>query len=313
MSEEPQGTVEMLEIDKILVPEERIRSVLEQETLDELEASIDELGVLQPIQCLLVDGQTILLDGYHRLLASKKLGKLKVPGIVRPGNWSEVLIHNFVMNRVRGKSDPVGEGLVLKTLIEEHGLTQQEAATKCGISKGWASKLLRIQKLDSFCLGQIREGKLTVASAFHIAALEDHTQRRQVAEDAINWNYSEQQTKDRVKLLLTPDYPEEELSHTFDTAGMPEPVFPRCHICEAELKTAEKILRLCIGCYDTLEDSRLAVPSPEPEPVPPPQQHYHQPPPQQQYYPCQHGRVIRTVNNELICLECNTVLGMVRQ
>ncbi len=312
MTESTELQVQMIEIDKIGIPEERIRSVLEEETMIELENSIKDVGILQPVQCLEVDGSIILLDGYHRLLVSKKLGKLKVPAIVRPGKPSEILIHNFIMNRQRGKSDPVGEGLVLKSLIDEHNLTQQEAADKCGISKGWASKLLKIQRLDPYVLNHIREGKLSVASAFHIAQLDDIQERRQLAEDAISWNYSEQQTKERVKILINPDVPLEEQQFDYSPSGRPEIIYPRCWSCEDELKTAEKILRFCIPCYDNLNAAKMDhshPPPQEPPPQEPPQFTPQQPQYQQPAYnQCQHLRVVRTQQNEIICLDCRQML-----
>jgi len=303
--------VTSLKIEEIGIPEERVRSVLEPETVEEMETSIADVGILQPIQVLDVEGQLILLDGYHRLVAAEKLGMLEVPCLVRKGSMDEVLIHNIIMNRQRGKSDPVGEGLVLKTLVEEHGLTVTEAAKKCHITKGWASKLLKLQTLDEYTLGLVRQGKLFVTSAFFIADLPDLEDRKQIVQDAITWGYSVERTKDAVIQKLTPDYEPKPGEYHIAEDGEPQYVCPLCFLCGDELKHAEKIERFCVKCYEDLRGAkkRLAEREAEQPPPPPPPPQYEPPPPQ--YVQCGHTHALITDTGVVVCKQCNAVLGHV--
>ncbi len=78
---ESQNVVQ-LEVDKILVPEDRVTSVLDDEILAELEESIRQHGILQPLQVALVNDKYVLIDGLHRMLIAKKLGMLSILSIV---------------------------------------------------------------------------------------------------------------------------------------------------------------------------------------------------------------------------------------
>jgi len=99
---ESQNVVQ-LEVDKILVPEDRVTSVLDDEILAELEESIRQHGILQPLQVALVNDKYVLIDGLHRMLIAKKLGMKTVPAIVKPMSEDELLITNLIVNRQRGR------------------------------------------------------------------------------------------------------------------------------------------------------------------------------------------------------------------
>jgi len=80
---EAKKEVVFLEVDKILVPEDRVTSVVDEEIEAELEQSIKQHGILQPLQIAEVNGQYVLIDGLHRLQIAKKLGMKTVPCIVQ--------------------------------------------------------------------------------------------------------------------------------------------------------------------------------------------------------------------------------------
>lgn len=264
MTETELEQEEWIPLDEIQVPDERITSVHSPEILEEIYGSLDDIGQKDPVKCRVVDGVTILTDGLHRVMWARKKGLKKIRGVKIPGSMGDVLLDNWVFNRHRGKSDPVGEGLVLKTLMEEQGLTLREAADKCKTNKSTASRLVRIQSLDPYTLQHIRNGKLAVGAAFHLTQLEAGEERLQVVEDAIKWNYTIQQTKDRVAFLLNPQHIPAPLEHKFEPSGEPDIIYPLCFICDTELRHAEKITRLCVACFGVLEDQKRAIPA---EPV----------------------------------------------
>jgi len=313
MTISPSDVVTSLKIEEIGIPEERVFSVLEPETIDEMKTSIEDVGILQPLQVLDVDGQLILLDGYHRLVAAKELGKLEVPCIVRKGSMDEVLIHNIILNRQRGKSDPVGEGLVLKTLVEEHGLTVTEAAKKCHMTKGWASKLLKLQTLDEYTLGLVRQGKLFVTSAFFIADLPDLEDRKQLVQDAITWGYSVERTKAAVIQRLNPDREPEPGKYIFAEDGKPEYVYPVCFLCGDELKHAEKIERFCVNCYEDLLGARKHLAQKEAEQPPPPPPPAPQPQAPSPQTGCQHRKVVTMITGDVVCLDCRAMFRCISE
>jgi ParB/RepB/Spo0J family partition protein len=335
MTETELEVEQWIPINEIQVPEERITSVHTPEILEEIYQSLEEQGQRDPIKCREVGGVLLLTDGLHRLMWARKQGLDKIRGVIAPGSMSDVLLDNWIFNRHRGQSDPVGEGLVLKTLMEEDGLSLRQAAEKCGTNKSTASRLVKIQSLDPYTLQHIRNGKLSVGSAFHITQLEAGPERDQVVEDAIKWGYTVQQTKDRVAFLLNPSHTPEPMEHSFQPTGEPEFIYPECFICDTELKHAEKIVRLCVGCFDVLEAKKILIPAPpiqEPPPEPIPFSHGHmQPPPppvpprptqnipqapippNQDMAGCPHSYVVILNNGWAVCRDCGLRMGQVQQ
>jgi len=141
---EAKKEVVFLEVDKILVPEDRVTSVVDEEIEAELEQSIKQHGILQPLQIAEVNGQYVLIDGLHRLQIAKKLGMKTVPCIVQKMTEDQLLITNLIVNRQRGKSNPAQEAMILKKLIDEYNYDLDKAAQMLGMSRSTADKYYRI-------------------------------------------------------------------------------------------------------------------------------------------------------------------------
>lgn len=311
MTEEILGTEEWVDIADLFIPEERITSVHEPEMIEEIFRSLDELGQKDAIKVRLVDGKKIITDGLHRYQWAKERGHVQLKALVQVGTMSDVLLDNLVFNRQRGRSDPVGEGLVVKTLMEDENISLSEAARRCSISKGWASKIVKVQELDPYTLSLIRVGKLAVMSGFHITQIKDLTKRKQVVEDAIQWKYSIERTKQAVIQALNPDHEPEPGEYHFAEDGEPQYTYPLCYLCGTELKHAEKIERFCVECFGDLEGAkRHLVQKEKQHPPPPPESdsYYRVDEPPQH---CSHSHTIILNTGLVVCRYCHKVMGQV--
>lgn len=285
MPEESKKIV-YIDIDKILVPEERVTSIVDDEKMRELEASIKERGILQPLHVLLVDNKYILVDGLHRLLVAKKLGMRQVPCLVRKGTMKDVLVENLIVNRQRGISDPVGEALVLNTLINEYNMSLSQAAKELKISESTARKYLTILKLPDDVKSLIRQRKLSLECAYWIAKLEDPNLQREVANDAVAYGYTGEMCRARVLQLMRPDIEPEETGYTFTPSGAPQKVLPKCALCGKEIETNptylwfhEECAQLVQAALEELKareeaEKAEAQPPPPTPPAPQPQQYF---------------------------------------
>lgn len=234
-----------LKIDEIQVPELRVTSQLDQHILEELTASIAEKGVLQPLQVALVGGNFILEDGLHRLMASRHVGLQSVPVIVHEATEAEVLGRNLLLNRQRGKSNPAEEAKVICHLVEVEGKGVEEVAVLTGLSQGWVSRLHDLSGLPPEILSLISEGLLAVTSSWHLTKLTDPEMQIQVARDAANWRYTEQQVKVRVDELrgarpeIQPGEP------VFKNSGEVTIVPLTCYFCHREVEKADNYIWVC--------------------------------------------------------------------
>ena len=228
MSEVRKEEVVQVEVDKILIPEERVTSIMDEEILYELEQSIKEHGILQPLQLADVDGRLVLIDGLHRLMIAKKLRMKTVPCIIKKMSEDQLLITNLIMNRQRGRSNPAQEALVLKKLVDEYKHDFDEAARLLGMSRSTADKYYRIA---TYCsqkvLDYLSRGLLSVGCAYWLSYVEDKAKQDEIADNAIRWGYTVDQCK---AAALAATRPEVETPYIIMPTGeikpRPVPVYP---------------------------------------------------------------------------------------
>ncbi len=225
---ESEERVVYVNVDEILVPEERVTSVLDSELLEELERSIREHGILQPLQIALVNNKYVLVDGLHRLIIAKKLNMKTVPCIVKPMSEQQLLITNLIMNRQRGRSNPADEARVLVKLIDEYGVDFDEACKAIGFSRGTGDKYYRIGKyLDEDVLKMLGDGLISVGCAYWFTFIDDKEKQKMLAQYAARWGYTVEQCKVAVQAELNPSTPlPYEISPTGEMKPKPVPVYP---------------------------------------------------------------------------------------
>lgn len=228
MSDGQKQEVLQISVDEIMVPEERVTSVLDDEILAELEESIKQHGILQPLQVAEVDGKYILIDGLHRLQIAKKLGMKTVPCIVKKMTEDQLLITNLIVNRQRGRSNPAHEALVLKKLLDEYGYDINRAAELLGMSTSTADKYYRIaSNCSNEVLDALGSGEVSVGCAYWLSFIEDRNKQNELLEYIRFYKYTVEQCKSAVLTLLRPEEPTPYIiTPTGEPKPRPIPVYP---------------------------------------------------------------------------------------
>ena len=169
--------VRMLPIRLIDPNKDQPRRSFDEEALKELAASIEAVGVIQPIIVAETGDRFRIIAGERRYRASRLAGLEEIPAIVR--NWDEQrqLEAALIENLQRDDLNPIEEALGVKRLMEESGLTQEKAAERLGKSRPALANLLRLLTLEPSVQQLLVEGKL---SAGHARALVTVDKRRQV-------------------------------------------------------------------------------------------------------------------------------------
>ncbi|MEM4846453.1 MAG: ParB/RepB/Spo0J family partition protein [Thermosphaera sp.] len=225
-----------VEVDKILVPEERVTSVVDEELLQELEASIREKGILQPLLIGEVDGKYVLIDGLHRLVIARKLGMKTVPCIVRKMSEEELIVTNLIVNRQRGKSNPADEARIIKLLVDDYHYSFSTVAEKLNMSRSTVEKYYQIAKFGSQrLLEALKHGQISVGCAYYISMIEDKQKQDEVVEHAIKWQYTVEQCKAAALSATVPQYTPEPGGWMIDTStGQPVRVKVKTALCGME-------------------------------------------------------------------------------
>lgn len=161
---------------------EQPRKDFDDAALGELADSIAKYGVLQPLLVRPLNGGGYqLIAGERRWRASRLAGLTEVPVVVREMTDEEAAALALIENLQREDLNPLEEAFGFRKLMDDFGLTQEEAAEKVGKSRPAVANALRLLKLPEAILDLVRSGEL---SAGHARALLSFPTQEQMLETA---------------------------------------------------------------------------------------------------------------------------------
>ncbi len=194
-----------IKTDRIVRDPDQPRKKFDSQQLQELQASIAERGIKQPLT-VRWNGELdkyMIVGGERRFRAAQALDMQEVPCWVQGPEGAEVLIDQIIENWQRSNLEPVETAAALARLRDEFGCSQTEIARQTGKSKVDVSKLLTIHDrvVDSVKeLGQQEVGKMSKRHMYNIARLPA-TQQEDIAEQVIAEGLNSQQTESLVDQL----------------------------------------------------------------------------------------------------------------
>lgn len=187
------------------------RTHMDQESLAELAASIKAQGVMQPILVRAIDPtpgaeRYEIVAGERRWRAAQIAGLTEVPVLIRVIPDEQALAMALIENIQRENLNPLEEAMGLQRLIDEFGLTHQQAADAVGRSRPAASNLLRLLQLTAPVQDLLMEGKLDMGHARALLPVAGATQV-QLAQRIVQKELSVRETERLVQNLLNPPKP----------------------------------------------------------------------------------------------------------
>ena len=197
------------------------RSVFEQTDLDELAASIGELGVLQPVvvrtltpeiledpeqRARLIeeskdrpDARYELVMGERRWRAAIAAGLASVPAIVRETAPDNMLREALVENLHRVQLNPLEEAAAYSQLIEDFGYTQEELSRAVSKSRPQVANTLRLLNLPPQVAQKVAAGVLSAGHARALLSLDSAEMMVEVAERIVREGLSVRATEEMVR------------------------------------------------------------------------------------------------------------------
>lgn len=180
------------------------RSRMDEDSLNELAASIKAQGVIQPILArVLADGSHEIIAGERRWRAAQLAGLNQVPVLVRKVPDNAALAMALIENIQREDLNPLEEAVGIQRLIDEFEMTHQAAADAVGRSRSAASNLLRLLKLSQPVQAMLMEGELDMGHARALLALEGAVQIA-AANKIVLGGLSVREAEKLVQIELTP-------------------------------------------------------------------------------------------------------------
>lgn len=180
------------------------RTHMDQESLNELAASIKAQGVMQPILVRPVGiGRYEIIAGERRWRAAQLAGMNEVPVLVRDIPDEAALAMSLIENIQRENLNPLEEAAGIQRLIDEFGMTHQEAADAVGRSRPAASNLLRLLHLAKPVQECLYSGELDMGHARALLPLSKADQAR-LAVQVVHKGLSVRETERLVSRELNP-------------------------------------------------------------------------------------------------------------
>lgn len=186
------------------------RQVFDEEDLEELAASIREVGLLQPIVVRpATDGKPWeLIMGERRLRAATLAGLERIPAIVRETDDTVMLRDALLENLHRAQLNPLEEASAYRQLLEDFACTHEELSSRIARSRPQISNTLRLLKLPPLVQRRVAAGVLSAGHARALLGLTDPPAMERLAQRIVAEGLSVRATEEIVAMGEEPERPE---------------------------------------------------------------------------------------------------------
>jgi ParB family transcriptional regulator, chromosome partitioning protein len=179
----------------------------DEESLAELTASIQQLGVLQPILVRPTERGFELIAGERRWRAAGRAGLAMIPAVIRETDDLASVEQALVENLHRQDLTALEEAAAYQQLIEDFDLTHEQLADRVGKSRSAITNTLRLLGLPPGIQHLLADGKLSAGHARALLATPDRTLQESLARQAADEGWSVRAVEEAVKAggVVTPD------------------------------------------------------------------------------------------------------------
>ena len=209
------------------------RQDFDEEELQALADSIEIHGVIQPLTVRqMPNGYYQIIAGERRWRAARLANLSDVPVIVMEADDKKVMELALNENLQRQDLNPVEEALGYQSLMEEYGLTQEDAAKRVGKSRPAVANALRLLTLSPAVLELLRKGDLTAGHARAILTLKSEKKQMEAAKKIIALGMSVRAAETLCKNMAKEPAPKKEV-----------PVFAVDYVAECEKQLSKQLGR----------------------------------------------------------------------
>ena len=175
------------------------RTVFDEDALNELIASIKEIGILQPpvVRRVGTDRYELIM-GERRFRAAKAAGLTKIPVIIRQTPDNELLREALIENIHRSQLNPLEEAAAYAGLLSDFGCTHDELAAKLGRSRPLISNMLRLLNLPATVQRKVAAGVISAGHARALLGLSDEKEIEKLANRIVAEGLSVRATEEIV-------------------------------------------------------------------------------------------------------------------
>lgn len=204
------SAISEIDISSISPNPDQPRRTFSEEGLDELAASIRELGIIQPLSLRSApDGGYQIIAGERRWRAAQRAGLSTVPAYVRTVSDSEVTEMALIENIQREDLNAIEVALAFRKLLDTYDLTQERLSERVGKSRTVITNHLRLLKLPAEIQIALRDHKLDMGHARALLAIDDAKLQlkifKQILKDGLSVRMVEKMARDAAEAIDNPD------------------------------------------------------------------------------------------------------------
>ena len=200
------SSINEVELSKIEMNPDQPRSVFDQETLEELAASIKTYGLIQPITLREIQTDKYqIISGERRYRASLLAGLTTLPAYIKKASDENMMEMALIENIQREDLNAIEIALAFQTLIDKHSLTQEKLSERMGKNRATIANFLRILKLPAEIQIGLKNKKINMGHAKSLLSLDDLSIQLMVYEQIIEDGISVRQTEEIVRGINNPD------------------------------------------------------------------------------------------------------------
>ncbi len=186
------------------------RKNFDQEKLEELAESIRQHGVIQPLTVRkLSSGYYQIIAGERRWRAARLADLEEIPAVIIEADDRKAMELAMIENLQREDLNPMEEAEGYRALVENYGMTQEQAAQRVGKSRSAVANALRLLDLEENLKVLVEDGNLSAGHARAILPLSPAL-RVQAVKTIMQSSLSVRQTEQLVKRLLAKEQEPEE-------------------------------------------------------------------------------------------------------
>ena len=200
--ENKRDSVVELKINDISPNNGQPRKIFDDESLNELANSIQEIGVIQPIIVQRKGDGYRIVAGERRWRAARIAGLSVIPAIVRDLTDRETMEQALIENIQREDLNPIEEAAAMQNLLKVHKLTQDQLAKRLGKPRATIANTIRILNLDESLQEFVSRGDLSEGHAKAILGLKEKEDQRKVADVIMTRDLNVRQAEALVKKYI---------------------------------------------------------------------------------------------------------------
>jgi len=180
--QDSENAILYVDIDEIKPNSMQPRQSFNPESIEDLAASIESYGVIQPVILTKAANGYELVAGERRWRAARKAGLKTVPAIIRKLTNAENALIAIIENMQREDLNTIEEAAAFKAITGKYKMTQEELAKTIGKSRSYVANTIRTLSLPPEIVELLRTGKLTLGHANALGAVKDAGMQIRLAE-----------------------------------------------------------------------------------------------------------------------------------